>query len=146
MTAEDEATAVHELRRRRMKVARFEAGLDTIDKLALRIAELGYTKDGGYSGWSADTLGAMERGRYNDGRRRTIQPDEINVLAEACGLPTAFFHADFNALEEPSMRDELNGLKAAVAQLGADVARQAKAMQEHRDMDHRTGSSGDGDQ
>lgn len=102
-----------------MHAAMALAGITNVKALAAKIADLGYT-----SGFSSGTLETMRSGS------RTIQPDEIPVLAEACGLPTVFFHIDFWTLEEPSLRHDVQTLKEQVSDLMQAALRAERAIGE----------------
>ena len=75
---------------RRIRAARGYAGLSRA-RLAKRIATR--MSD---SGFSAGTLKLWEDG----GTVGPVPPHKRNVVAAACGLPPAFFTADFNRLHE----------------------------------------------
>lgn len=92
--------------RRRLIAARALADI-TVKELAARIQEAGHTR-----GYSADNLGLMERGK------RPIQPQNIAVLAEACGVSPAFFSVDLAALGETA--DAANGLRERIESLEAE--------------------------
>jgi transcriptional regulator with XRE-family HTH domain len=137
MSPEEEKERTDRLRFR-MRAARAIAGL-TVKELAARVADAGHA-----DGLSARVLGEMERGN------RVIKPSEIPILAEACGLPAAFFSVDFATLEEPTLRAEVDYLrseiakiKGTVAELATDLARDSLALREHREKDHPGESSGD---
>jgi hypothetical protein len=128
--------------RRRMLMARIEAGYgEKISDLADRLRELGYV-----DGWSKETLGAMERGRDSRLAARAIRPEEILVLAEACGVSPSFFDADFSrpiAAGEDALRDEISDLRQRLGALATDVARHSLKLEAIHDTDHRTESAED---
>lgn len=92
--------------RRRLIAARALAGL-TVKQLAAEIQARGHTR-----GYSAENIGLMERGR------RPIQPQNIPVLAAACGLSPAFFSVDFSSLED---QDELAAVGDRLERLTAEL-------------------------
>lgn len=119
---------MHARWRRRMLMARIEAGYgERIDDLADRLRELGHVK-----GWSAETLGAMQRGYHSNRDPRPIQPQEITVLAEACGVSPAFFDIDLAKLAPPDVHAELATLKAQIADLQDGALRAVQAIEELR--------------
>jgi hypothetical protein len=114
----DNDEALAEQRRRRMEMARTHAfGVNSnMDDLHTQIARLGH------AGFSVSTLRAMQRGYgKNPSDKRTILTREIPVLAEACGLPVAFFYVDFAELEEPGLRLEVSRLRADLEELRAQI-------------------------
>jgi hypothetical protein len=76
----------------RMKAARDLAGIPSIEALIEKLQERGVTKMG------RTTLYAIE------GNRRTspTSASELEDIAQACGLPLAWFTADFSRLAEIS--------------------------------------------
>lgn len=127
MTPEDCAERRERLRRR-MAAAMMLAGIPNVAALAKRCEDLGYT-----SGFSAGTLETMRSGK------RSIQPDEIPVLAEACGLPPLFFSIDFETLEEPTLRHDVDVLKVQVANLMESALRAERAISEWERRDRPAG-------
>lgn len=94
--------------RRRLIAARALADI-TVKELAVRIQEAGHTR-----GYSADNLGLMERGK------RPIQPQNIAVLAEACGVSPAFFTVDFAGLDD-TPPDALSAIEDRLERLTAEL-------------------------
>lgn len=111
--------------RRRLKAAREIAGLTAVELTKL-------------VPWGKTSISDMETGK------RPIFDHEVAPLAHACGLPPLFFFtADFSELQEPDVRDELvalreqiSGLRAAVADASAGVAQNAQALRAHREEGH----------
>lgn len=133
------STAYNERLRRRMLMARIEAGLGGhMQQLRDRLLELGYDKD-----WGVDKLNALQSGQYDKSKQRDIRPPEIRVLAEACGVSPAFFHTDFSALEEPDLRDEIAALHERLADLAIDVERHYAELKELRDEGRHKEPPGD---
>ncbi|HTJ61554.1 MAG TPA: helix-turn-helix transcriptional regulator [Candidatus Saccharimonadales bacterium] len=126
---QEDADTRKERLRRRMIAARTVAGLDQA-ALVAKIKELGYTR-----GWGKTTISSMESGG------RTIQPEEIPVLARACGVDELFFYLDFAQLEEPDVREAVAQLEDRVsggfAQIANEMARLEQSLQEHREVGHR---------
>lgn len=130
MPVTDDADDYNARLRRRMLMARIEAGYgDNIEDLRERLVELGYD-----DGWSAATLGAMERGRDSRKKPRAIRPEEVPVLAEACGVAPAFFHIDFSQLDKPDLRQAIKDLRTDLADLALTVAQQGAELQAFRDQ------------
>lgn len=127
--ASDERT---ERLRRRLIAARSLADI-TVRQLAERIQQAGHVR-----GYSADNLGLMERGR------RPIQPQNIPVLAEACGLPTAFFTIDFARLDEapPDLTRRIEEMEAQQADDAIRLAQLEEAVQALGAKDHRERGTG----
>lgn len=108
--------------RRRLLMARVHwFGVDetarSIKALRARLLELGYDKK-----WSEGTLQAMQSGRDARGKPRVIAQYEIPVLAQACGVPGAFFRVDLDDIEDPSLRLEVSRLRADLDEMRADLA------------------------
>lgn len=139
---DDGSRAYNERLRRRMHMARIEAGYgDDMRLLRDRLVELGYVKD-----WGLEKLRALQSGQYNADKPRNIRPPEVRVLAEACGVSPAFFHADFSALGEREVRDEIDQLHERLADLAIDVERHYAELKELRDEGRRKEPPGDGPQ
>lgn len=127
---DDDAAAYHDRLRRRMLMARIEAGYgDDIADLRARLVELGYDE-----GWRIEKLRALQSGQYNANKPRDIRPGEIAVLAEACGVDVAFFHADFSQLDEPDLRQIVKDLRTDLADLALTVAQQGAELRAFRDQ------------
>lgn len=86
--------------RRRIRAARVLAGLERVDDLADLIDTQGLRRD---------TLYSIEAGK------RPVRPHELRMIAEACGLPYAFFTVDFAALEEGTPDDRFARLEDMIA-------------------------------
>jgi hypothetical protein len=100
---DDDADAYNARLRRRMLMARIEAGYgDNIADLRDRLVELGYVKD-----WGIEKLRALQSGQYSADKPRDIRPGEIKILAEACRVSPAFFHVDLAQLNEPGGSEEI---------------------------------------
>ena len=113
---------------RRIRAAMALAGLDW-DGLAKRINMRNY---------GSKTLQNMVSESFAG---RVPRPGDLILIARACGVSEAFWHVDFAALDEPTLRVDVSRLRADLEELSADleglsrtVVQKAAELQEVRDL------------